>query len=1171
MRGLRTLVLMLGLAAGLAAGLVLLALGGVCIGLNTGGGRRFAEREINRLLAPGEGISGLSGHFPADVKLASLTLADTGGVWLKGRDLELRWQPAALLSGRIAVTSLSAAVLDMRRLPVAGKSSGGGGLAGRFSAWRVDVARLSVPEFNLGAALAGAPTTFNLSGAAHLHGFARGGVALKATAGQGGADYMLDARMDGQTVFARLRAAEPGGGLLARLAGLHGQGPLRLDATLAGPRGGAALRFDAALGAARLSGSGTLGLNPRSPRADVVFDLPALAPVGALAGQVVAGSATVHLVAAARAGGVHLALSGATALTAGPYGLAKLTGPAGQFSLDADLRGRVWEIRRFAASGAAFQLSASGRMTPAAVNLQMQLALPRLGAFFPGIAGSAAGTGSITGAPGDFAARAVLTGNAAEKNIPSGPFSIVLDARHLPRLPQGTLTASGALENAPLALDATFARDAKGGVVFSVRKAVWRSLDAQADLALAPGAALPTGTAKLSIGRLDDFARFSPLPLGGRVAADFSYSAGKILRLKFDAQNLVVVRRFGAVDAALNAVGPAAALAVRAQASTRALGPAPARVALAGVVDLETRTATLAALTASWRQVDAVLRGPAGIVARSGVVVRHLALGVNGGRVELDGMLTPRLDAEVSVHNLPASLAGLFMPGVKATGTLAGRAALSGRLAAPVGQVSFSARDIKLQAGPGAALPPVDLSASATVMDRSARVKAVLSAGAQVGLAAEGVVPFDAAGAMNLHVAGRGDLRLLDPLLAARDAMARGMVAADMTLTGTPDAPLATGSATLADGSVQDISTGLNLTHMTARVQAAGQMLTLQSFQATAGAGRITGQGTLDLGGADMPLDLTLDAANASPIASDNLSGSVDAALSLTGALRGRLLLAGNVDIKKAEINLSQSLPPSVADLPIVNEGAPPPPAPLPPPDVALDLRVSGRNQIFVRGAGVFAELGGGVHITGTLAAPNPEGGFELIRGYVSLTGKTLNFTKGSVSFNGAGFMPALDLEATSTGSGNSTATLIVGGTAGKPVITLSSVPPLPSDEILAQLLFGQSTTSLSPFQTASLAAALAQLSGVGGGLPNPLDAVRGALGLSQLSLSSNASGPPSVEAGRYVAPGVYLGAAQAANGQGTQATVEINLTKGLKLQSSTGTSRTGNSSSVGLSYQFNY
>ena len=129
----------------------------------------------------------------------------------------------------------------------------------------------------------------------------------------------------------------------------------------------------------------------------------------------------------------------------------------------------------------------------------------------------------------------------------------------------------------------------------------------------------------------------------------------------------------------------------------------------------------------------------------------------------------------------------------------------------------------------------------------------------------------------------------------------------------------------------------------------------------------------------------------------------------------------------------------------------------------------------------------------------------------------------------------------------------------------------MPSDEILATLLFGQSTASLTPFQAASLAAALAQISGIGGGGLNPLDKVRSALGLDELSLGGSGSGPPSLQAGRYVTPGVYVGASQAANGQGTQVNVEINLYKGLKLDTATSGGSGSNSSSVGLSYQFNY
>ena len=1150
--------------------LMLLAVGGLVIALNTGAGRAFAEREINHFFAPQVSVAGLAGHFPADIKLASLSLADSGGVWLSGQSLELRWQPLALLRGGIDVTSLTAASLDIPRQPVAGTQSKNSW--GVLQGLRIDVARVAIPALNLGAAFAGENTSLNVTGAMHFRNVTHGSITLNATALNGGAGYSLNAGIDPRTVSMQLHAAEPPDGPLGHFAGPLVHQPLTLDITLAGPRDAAALNFNMALGAAHLNGNGTLGLNPDSPKADVVLNVPALAPFGAMAGNNLAGSTSLHLVIAMQPdGGSTLALSGDAALTAGPYGLEKLGGPAGHFELLANVRRQVFTIQNFEVSGAAFEASASGSVAPAGMNLRTQISLHRLGAFLPGTSGDVTGSGNITGMPGDFAVQALLTGSVAEKAIPSAPFSIVIGAQHLPLAPVGTLTGSGEFEHSPLQLDAALSRDVNGAATLTINKALWRSLKAQADLVLAPGATVPTGTANFMVGRLGDFARFSPVPLQGSLAGSFAYSGKNIFKLDVTAKNLVAGPSPGAVNATLSANGPANALAVRVQGSADRLSSAPARMALAGVVNLETRAATVSSFSASWRQVDAVLQGPAQILTRPAITVRHLALGLNGGRIGLDGTLAPELKATLTVQNLPASLAVLFAPKLDMTGTLSASAALTGTLGAPIGNITLNAQNIKLRSGPASAMPAADLTGSAEVSGKAANVNATLTAGQDVALTAAGLVPLSADGPLNLHVTGRTDLRLLDLFVAGNETEVRGLVTADVMVTGTTVAPRVDGDATLDDGSVQDIGNGLNLTHMTARMQAAGPMITLQSFQATAGDGRITGHGTIDLGTPGFPLDIALDAANATPISSDIFSGNLDAALTLKGALRGQMALAGTVNIGKANINIPKSLPPSVADLPIINAGEklPPPPSPL--PAVLLDLLVTAKNQIFVRGDGIFAELGGRVHLTGTMAAPDPEGGFELIRGNVSLAGKNLQFTKGNVSFNGAAFMPTLDLEASAVTADNTTATLIVGGTAAKPEITLTSSPPLPSDEILARLLFGQSTTSLSPFQTASLAAALAQLSGLGGGLPNPLDSVRNALGLSELSLSGSGSGPPSVAAGRYVAPGVYVGATQATNGQGTQATVEINLYKGLKLQTSTGTSSTGNSSSVGLTYQFNY
>jgi translocation and assembly module TamB len=116
--------------------------------------------------------------------------------------------------------------------------------------------------------------------------------------------------------------------------------------------------------------------------------------------------------------------------------------------------------------------------------------------------------------------------------------------------------------------------------------------------------------------------------------------------------------------------------------------------------------------------------------------------------------------------------------------------------------------------------------------------------------------------------------------------------------------------------------------------------------------------------------------------------------------------------------------------------------------------------------------------------------------------------------------------------------------------------------------------------ELAQIASALAQMAG-GSGF-NPLDKLREGLGLDRLSVSGGAKGQAggaAVEAGRTIAPGVYLGAKQSATGSGTQATVEIDLGRGLKLQAGLGSSGAGSATGaagsggneVGITYQFDY
>ncbi|MDE2581800.1 MAG: translocation/assembly module TamB domain-containing protein, partial [Rhodospirillales bacterium] len=290
--------------------------------------------------------------------------------------------------------------------------------------------------------------------------------------------------------------------------------------------------------------------------------------------------------------------------------------------------------------------------------------------------------------------------------------------------------------------------------------------------------------------------------------------------------------------------------------------------------------------------------------------------------------------------------------------------------------------------------------------------------------------------------------------------------------------------------------------------------------------------------------------------------------------------LAGTVLVRTATIRIPNRFPTSVQTIPVRWAGQTAraqhaaPAAPL--PDVALALTIRAPQQIFVRGRGLNAELGGTVRIGGTLAQMQPSGGFKMIRGGFNLAGETLAFTSGTIRFQGASLAdPSLDLVA-SAASGDS---LTIGGTASKPSITLSSPSGLPPGEIMSELLFHTGSGSLSPVQLASVAAGLAEVSG-GGSVPNPLESLRGALGLDQLGVGTGASGAPTLRAGRYVGRRLYVGAEQGTGQQSSQATVTYDLTKRLQLKATAGTGQTTSAigavgqaagESVGIRYQVQY
>ncbi len=801
----------------------------------------------------------------------------------------------------------------------------------------------------------------------------------------------------------------------------------------------------------------------------------------------------------------------------------------------------------------------------------------------------------------------------------SGPIKVSLTAQGLPSAPTGKVSAEGSLDGSPLALDASAERQADGALHLAIARADWKSAHADGDFTLAAGAKLPLGKLSLRMARLDDLRRLLGQPIGGSVDAtlDVGDQGGrKLARLQLAARNAglpgtaevgratldarvfdptsdpdvdasldVTGLHAGAIagGARLEARGKQAALALKLQTSLTGVAGADVVASSTAQLDVPGSNVRIAALQATWKGETLRLLNPARIAFGSGVAVDRLRLGLRDAVLEVAGRVSPTLDVTASLDHVTADLARIVDPDLQADGSLQAQAKLTGTTARPTGTARLAATGLHLRSGPGAALPVAAITAEATLAGTSARVQAHVGAGRNA-IDVSGTAPIDPAAAMDLRARGNVDLSVMEPILAAEGRQARGQVTLDATVTGTLAAPRADGTLRLANGDVQDFAQGAHVRNIQALIQASGDSVRIASFTGRAGTGTISASGSVGLGGT-MPVDLHLTAKNATPLSSDLLTATLDMDMALRGDLMGRLDVAGAIKVDRANINIPEQLPSKVVVLNVRRPGQKPPPPPSPGPDIGLDVTLNAPGQVFVRGRGLYAELQGKIHVTGTAAAPRPSGKFELRRGDFNLAGRDLVFSTGEVGFDGSGSIdPTLHFVANST-NGTITATLTVTGYADAPKIALSSTPELPQDEILAQLLFGQSASSLNGFQLASAAAALAQISGVGGGVFDPLNSVRQGLGLDRLSVGGSQTGSgASLEAGRYVTKNVYVGVTQGTAGAGTQATVQIDLMKGLKLETSVGTggatSVTGatatavddpNGTTVGLTYHFDY
>ncbi len=1114
-------------------------------------------------------ISGFSGALSSRAMIERLTIADDDGIWLTITGVTLDWSRSSLLSGALEVSELSAETIVMERVPYAGEASMPSPEASGFSLpdlpVSISIDSIAAAEITLGEAVLGQAITGSLAANMQLAD-GTGSATLDLIRSDAGPEgqITLDASYDNATgqLAVDLNATEGEGGIVAEVLDLPGAPSATLTLLGAGPIDNFAADIRLATGGEdRLAGTITLtggAVAGYRLQAEVAGNLaPLLAP-----DMVEFFGTDIGLVLDATRSAI-----GAVTLD--------------QF----DLRARSLTLAgqgRIAADGLPEMIAVSG-------TLASPDGAPLLLPFADTETRIDSGTFSLslndTGDAGWKGALSVL--GLARADIAVDTLELSGSGR-IGRTPAGnsvggtlTLLADGLAPSEP-GLAAALGQALTGGLRFHFLED--SGAVSLSDLRLAGEDFSASGNLRigglesgfLTTGKVEvvaeDLSRFSALagrPLAGRGTVRLDGSVGGLSGFldgiaEVDGQGLSVGIK--PVDDLLAGESSVVLSILRNEEGTtlRALdvtaGPLTA-------VGSGTITSAGASLTGDITLTDMAALGPG--YGGSAILNAQFDGTPAEGRITLSGAASSLQVGNAQANRLLAGASDLSAEMTLVDGVLR---ITDARLANPqltitaTGEVSDTLRTVAVEArlaNLGLLIPdlqgPLTLTGDATEETDGYNLDLAIRGPGQIDGRVDGRIARDF-GSADLAINGTGQAGLANIFLTPRSL--DGPLRYDLRLNGPLRLTSLSGRVTLANGRLSDPNLGFALQGIEAMVDLQGGQARVSATSGLSSGGRLRVDGPINL---NQPLaaDLSISLDGLRLFDPNLYEAVINGSLAVNGPLSGGAVISGALSVASAEVRVPESgfdTAGALLNLVHVNE----------PADVrgtrdraglldggsasgraagdggaafGLDLTVSA-PRIFLRGRGIDAELGGQLRLLGTTAAIVPSGSFSLIRGRLDILGKRLVLSEADLTLEGS-FVPTLQIAA-STESDGVISSVRIAGPANEPVVSFTSNPDLPQEEVLARLLFGRALDTISPLQAAQLANAVAVLAGRGGeGLVNRL---RRGFGLDDLDVATADDGSTALTAGKYIAENVYT-EVEIEQGGKTSVNLNLDLRKGVTVK----------------------
>jgi translocation and assembly module TamB len=574
------------------------------------------------------------------------------------------------------------------------------------------------------------------------------------------------------------------------------------------------------------------------------------------------------------------------------------------------------------------------------------------------------------------------------------------------------------------------------------------------------------------------------------------------------------------------------------------------------------------------------------IYSKDAIELESMELTLASGTIDGSGNFSnDYLNFKMNFNNIPASL--LQLAGIaELEGMATGNIILSGISSQPQATIQIIMNNLRLRDPQYVNLPPFMLSAHAYFQYE--RLKAGLSINSSTGIPFKldmdfplrfSLSPFlfsyPENGELIGHLSGEIDLENISSLIGLYDQLLKGRLTVSFDIKGTIKSPTVTGEIKLENCSYENKNTGTFIKDINANISADGSRFILNRITGTDGmGGNISGQGWLDFSPSRrFPYSLSLDVKNMTFVMNNASNLTLSGKPSLSGTINDHTL-KGNFTVEKGELRIPDRLPVEITDLEvreinsIKGNQALEQKRHATKSTIKLDLSIEGARQVYMTGRGLNSEWRGNLLFKGTSAEPIITGRLSILRGSYNFLGKTFTLTNGVINLDGKyPISPYLEVTGEAETS-ETTAIINITGNILKPEITLTSEPPMPSDEILSQLLFGRKVAQITPLQAIELSNAINSM--LGRKSYDIIGSTRKILGVDQLEVKQSKGNidESTVSIGKYVRNDLYIEVEKGLGAESGKASVTWEITPNITVDTEIGEK---SSTGIGVNWKWDY